>query len=346
LFAELLHALLDWCVAFNFFRETRLVEMARRPSDEIASVFVHNDKDTSGKWIPMKLEVGSWVTLQHERTGVWGRDAQRHGGDTFGGAYKGQILKFRFTMTYASDSLRAPKMELEAVKVRHAYMRRQLELEPTEHLREPRHCNYLYLSYFDNWVHPESILSVIYVLHVEIGEAIRNGRSHRSLLENGTFFLRAVYVPPALPDLYGTLETLPLPDLDDPGWPLPDMHTSEAYRSKLACDFCQVMKASTGSKFGRIQWFLPSHVFADFFAVASRYVRKTPTLYIINQPCVKLLSSLMDPEWNEKIQIGEDIVKCLVSTPSICFRYLWHQATVYAKFRSSKFVTVLAHGVG
>lgn len=306
--------------------------MARRPKDEIASVVVHNDKDTSGKWIPMKLEVGSWVTLQPESTGEWGRDAARHGGDSFGGAYKGKILKFRFKMTYASDSSRAPKMELDAVKIRHAYMRRQLQLEAAEDLREPRHCNYLYLSYFDNWVHPESILSVVYVLHAEIGESTRNGRSHRSLLENGTFYLRAVYVPPTLPELYGTLEPLPLPDLLDPDWPLPDMHTSEAYRTKFGCDFRQVMKASTGSKFGRIQWFLPIHVFVDLFAVASAYVRKTPTLYVINQPCVKLLSSLMDPGWNEKIVIGEDIVKCLVSTPSISFRYLWHPLLISSWF--------------
>lgn len=309
-------------------------EMARRPSDEMAAVLVHNDKDTFGKWIPMKLEVGSRVTLQPERTGAWGRDAARHGGDSFGGAYKGQILKFRFKNPEAPESSRAPKMELQAVKVRHAYMRRQLLLDPREDLREPRHCNYLYLSYFDNWVHPESILSVIYVLHVEIGESTRSGRSHRSLLENGTFFLRAVYVPPTLPELYGSVEPLPLPDLDDPSWPLPDMHTNEAYRSKFACDYRQVMKASTGSKFGYIQWFLPVHVFVDFFVVALRYVRKTPTLYVVNRPCVQLLSSLMDPGWDEKIEIGEDIVKCVVSTPSICFRYLGQHTLAFAFFKA------------
>jgi len=143
-------------------------------------------------------------------------------------------------------------MELDAIKIYHAYMRQQLELDPMEDLREPQHCNYLYLSYFDNWMHSESILSVIYVLHFEIGEAIRNLRSHRNLLDNSTFFPQAMYVPPTLTKLYGSVEPLPLPDLDDARWPILDIHTSKAYRSKIACDCCQVMKASTRSKFGRI----------------------------------------------------------------------------------------------
>lgn len=81
------------------------------------------------------------MSLQPKSTRLWRRDATRHGGDSFGGTYKGKILKFRFKMTYALDSSKAPKMELEAVKICHAYMHRQLELDATKDLREPRHCN-------------------------------------------------------------------------------------------------------------------------------------------------------------------------------------------------------------
>jgi hypothetical protein len=56
-------------------------------------------------------------------------------------------------------------------------------------------------------------------------------------LDNGTFFLKEIYVLPTTPELYGHLEPLPLPELDDPDWPLPDMDTSESYRTKMACDF-------------------------------------------------------------------------------------------------------------
>jgi hypothetical protein len=189
----------------------------------------------------------------------------------------------------------------------------------------------LYLSYFDDWVDPDSILSVIYVLHIEVGEAIRNGRSYWSLLDNGTFFFKEVYVPPTTPELYWHLEPLPLPELDDPDWPLPDMDTSESYRTKIACEFRQVMKATMGSKFGRVHWFIPIHVFVDLFAVGSSYVPKTATLYIFAQPCTNLLSSLMDPGWNEKIEIGNAyIIKCTVSTPSMSFRYHVGRQTLYA----------------
>jgi hypothetical protein len=43
----------------------------------------------------MKLEVGSWITLQPGRDGAWAIDAHRNGANTFRGAYKGQILEFR-----------------------------------------------------------------------------------------------------------------------------------------------------------------------------------------------------------------------------------------------------------
>jgi hypothetical protein len=114
----------------------------------------------------------------------------------------------------------------------------------------------LYLPYFDDWVDPDSILSVIYVLHFEVGKAIQNGRSYQSLLDNGTFFLKEVYAPPTTLELYGHLEPLPLPELDDPNWLLPDMDTSESYRTKMACDFRQVMKATMERKFGQVHWFI------------------------------------------------------------------------------------------
>jgi len=52
---------LDWCIATK-----TLVEMGCCLSDEIVAVVVHNDKETSKKWIPMTLEVGPYVTLQPE----------------------------------------------------------------------------------------------------------------------------------------------------------------------------------------------------------------------------------------------------------------------------------------
>ena len=48
-------------------------------------------------------------------------------------------------------------------------------------------------------------------------------------------------------ELYGSLETLPLPELIDSEWPLPDMHTSEVFRRKLAVDIAAAMKGGTCS---------------------------------------------------------------------------------------------------
>jgi len=95
----------------------------------------------------------------------------------------------------------------------------------------------LYQSFFEDRVEPDSILGVIVVVHSDVGEATRNGCSYNDLLENGIFFSNIVYVPPTPGDLYGTTEPLPLPTFDDPNWPLPDMHTSEAFRAKFRADF-------------------------------------------------------------------------------------------------------------
>ena len=69
------------------------------------------------------------------------------------------------------------------------------------------------------------------MLHTEIEEAQRNGRAHSHLLENGIFYCGDTYVPPTPGQLYGHLEPIELPSFEDPAWPLPDMHCSEAFRA-------------------------------------------------------------------------------------------------------------------
>lgn len=131
---------------------------------------------------------------------------------------------------------------------------------------------------------PDSILGPIVVLHSDIGEATRNGRSHSELLDNGIFFSNLVYVPPTPGLLYGNVEPLLLPAFTDSEWPLPDMHTSEAFRFKLRQDFQAVTKATTGSQIGHLQWFIPLHVFVDLFAPEEDNMRRTATLYVVNNP--------------------------------------------------------------
>lgn len=298
------------------------------PPAEVQSVVIYNDKDAAGRWIPLRIEVGSWVTLKPATRGPWAKDARVHGEESFAGAWKAQILRFQF---HASTVRGRVVHKLAAIEVRHAYQRRQLELDPVSSANEPRACNYLYASYWDDLVPPSSVLDVILVLHHEIGEAGRNGRSHRQLLENGTFFLRAVYVPRSGSELYGSLEALPLPKLSDIFWPVPDMHTSEAFRAKMAHDIAAAMKGGTGSKVTHVQWFLPVHIMADLFAVADD-IRRTPAMYVFRSPSAALLASLMDPGWDEKWQSGQDIIKCVVSRGSVRFRYHLARQVLYVNF--------------
>ena len=190
-------------------------------------------------------------------------------------------------------------MVLDGVMVRHAYQRRQLELDPDALTVEPRKSNFLYASYWEDWMSPECVLDVILVLHHEIGEALRNGRIHKQLLENGTFFLRGMYVPASGSDLYDNIEVLPLPQLKDQDWPVPDMNTLESFRLKMAMDIAGAMKGGTGSKAAHVQWFMPIHVMVDLFVKADT-MQCTTTMYVFKDPSPELFASLMDCGWDEK----------------------------------------------
>lgn len=301
-----------------------------KPVEEVHAVVLYNNLDDRGNYVPLRVEIGSWVTLRAAVRGPWSRDARIHGPDSFAGAWKAQILGFRFK---AMARRGRDVLKLDAIKVRHAYQRRQLLLDPATAAREPRGCNLLYQSYWDDWVDPTAVMDVILMLHHEVGEAaVRNGRSHKTLLENGTFFLKAVYVPQSGSSLYGSLEELPLPALDDPYWPLPDMHTSEAFRLKLATDISEAMKGGTGSKSAHVKWFMPVHVMVDLFAVAEN-PRRTATMYVFKSPAEAILSSLMDVGWDEKFQAGQDVLKCVVSKPSMIFRYHLARQVLYLNFQ-------------
>ena len=291
---------------------------------------LYNNVDGGGKYVPLRVEIGSWVTLRAAERGPWSQDARIHGVDTFAGAWKAQILGFRFKVMARRGK---DVLQLDAIKVRHAYQRRQLQFDPATSAKEPRVYNLLYQSYWDDWIDPTAVMDVILVVHHEVGEAaIRNGRSHKQLLDNGTFFLKAVYVPQSGSCLYESLEELPLPALDDPHWPLPDMHTSEAFRLKLAMDIAEAMKGGTGSKAAHVKWFMPVHVMVDLFAVAKN-VRRTATMYIFKSPSEAVLNSLMDAGWDEKFQAGQDVLKCTVSKASMVFRYHLARQVLYLNFQ-------------
>jgi hypothetical protein len=69
------------------------------PQAEVQSVVIFNDRNVNGslgRWIPLRIEIGSWVTLKVAERGPWARDARNHGIESFAGVWKAQILQFRF----------------------------------------------------------------------------------------------------------------------------------------------------------------------------------------------------------------------------------------------------------
>lgn len=193
----------------------------------------------------------------------------------------------------------------------------------------------LYPSIYEDWVHPSSLTGVLYVLHADIGEPSRNGRSHKELLHDSLFYYNAMYYPRVGNQKYGRLEPIPLPAFNDPSWPLPDMYTTEAFRARMRADFQFSMKHDMGSRQTHLQWFLPVPVMVDLFAVASS-IHRTPTLFVFKNVSKELLASLMDNGWDSKVIHGMDKIKCEVDHKSIVFRFHISRSTLYTNFQYNR----------
>jgi undecaprenyl pyrophosphate synthase len=45
----------------------------RRSSGKLETIIVENAKDEMGKWITLRVSIGSWVTLQPSRNRIWAK---------------------------------------------------------------------------------------------------------------------------------------------------------------------------------------------------------------------------------------------------------------------------------
>jgi hypothetical protein len=194
----------------------------------------------------------------------------------------------------------------------------------------------LYPSHFQDWVDPESVLQVVCVTHADIGEVTKGDRTHKQLLEDSIFFYNAWYHPNPTNRGYGRIESISLPQFDDPAWPLPDMATTEAFRAKLQEDILSSMKPNTGSRATHLSWFMPVAVMVDLFVVASN-IRKTRTLFVFKDISTQLFNSLIDQGWDEKITIQLDQVKCTVDRNSLRFKYHIGRSMLYVDFQYNRF---------
>ena len=192
-------------------------------------------------------------------------------------------------------------------------------------------CADLYPSEYKDWVHPQSILGVIVVMHSEIGELTRGNRLHSELLADSIFFYNALYKPRREPGGFGRLEPIALPSFDSPEWPLPDMSTTESFRAKLRQDFHSSMRPTTGSKQTHLCWFMPIGVFVDLFFIGSN-MHRTKTMFVYKHASDELCASLMDSGWDSKVTFGADVLKTIVARDSLKFRYHISRSTLYANF--------------
>lgn len=111
------------------------------PANQVEAVCLHNTQEwPSGRWVPMRFELDSWVTLNPDPDSDWGRDSCRYHRDSQQYLWKAQVKGFE---------LGCDGVLISRVKVRHAYEPRQLSLDPD--LARPRiPCNCEYYPMLSN----------------------------------------------------------------------------------------------------------------------------------------------------------------------------------------------------
>ena len=120
--------------------------MSRRPRGKIQSIILHNTHNAEGEWIPTKFDLGSWVTLNPGTSGIWAKDAKLHGGPTVRGAYKGQIIDWRFKVANVGRDVTS-NPRVESILLKWGYAPRQTRLDPDVVVQRPK-CNCKQLSFY------------------------------------------------------------------------------------------------------------------------------------------------------------------------------------------------------
>ena len=189
----------------------------------------------------------------------------------------------------------------------------------------------LYLSKYVDRVDTQSLMGIITVIHAEVGEPYRQGRTDKELLCESLFFYNAIYYPRTGNAQYGHLEPIPLPSFDDPLWPLPDMATTESFRAKMRSDFLTSMKPNIGSRQTNLQWFMPITVMVDLFSCTEN-MQKASTLFVFKNMTQELKSSLMDSGWDTKYTKGADTIRCQVDWATLVFKYHIGRCVLYTNF--------------
>lgn len=91
-----------------------------RPWSYIQSVVLYNERDEDGDYIPLKIELNSWVALHSDEPG----------GTSINGAYRGRVCKFE-----VKDGV------MTQIRVQHAYMLRELRMHPVQPVTQSNACN-------------------------------------------------------------------------------------------------------------------------------------------------------------------------------------------------------------
>lgn len=109
---------------------------------------------------------------------------------------------------------------ISEICIQHAYKAHEMKLSLALNPILVGLCNYLYSFPSKDWVDPISLIGLIIVVHVKVGEQAHGSLTYKELLKIDFFFYHSNYILPIRVKLFGHLLPLHLLDFMDSTWPL------------------------------------------------------------------------------------------------------------------------------
>lgn len=174
------------------------------------------------------------------------------------------------------------------------------------------------------WEPVECIIGIICVIHAHIGVLQYEGRTHRSLADQGIFFYDSFYKTNQN-NIGG--EVIPLlltTDWNCIDWPVPDTYVLEATRSKLFKDVQRSLRVTIPTKLVKISLFCPLTVYIDMFGACNVKVAKT--MLICKDAAT---TQMLDNGWDNKEDAN---IQCQVALDSVLAKYMIATQTLIFSF--------------
>ena len=190
----------------------------------------------------------------------------------------------------------------------------------------------IFPSDYEEWEPLESFIGKFDAVHENIGKLLHDGESSSSLRQRNMYWYNARYITPKRKALFGHLECIAAPQLDEIDCGMEDAKTLTSFKEKIRKDMAMAMKFTFGSKWSRLSWFMPLHIFAQCFKTVRMH--RSATMWTCKNVDANVLEDLLGKSWDLRTgQQNGDLFRCYACKESVVARYHIARQVFYLAFQ-------------